>query len=91
MTRLEHIHTLLTEDKDALIGSYLSLLAFIDAHQNVSNNIDQFVEDLAHTVHRHIEVLPMDSVPIFQELQNNETKRLEALKVSQKQELEKNK
>ncbi|WP_339060717.1 hypothetical protein [Tepidibacillus marianensis] len=85
MTRLEQIHTLLNEDKDALVGSYLSLLAFIDVHQNVSNNPEQFVEDLAHTVHRHIEVLPTDSVPIFQELENNETKRLEALKAVEEQ------
>ncbi|TCS77948.1 hypothetical protein [Tepidibacillus fermentans] len=84
MTRLEQIHTLLEEDKDALIGSYLSLLAYIDIHQNIADSSKQFILDLAHTVHHHIEVLPKDSLPIFQELKDNEAKRLEELNESQK-------
>ena len=79
MTRMEHIHTLLDEDKEALVGSYLSLLAFIDVHQNTSQSPDQLLEDIAHTVHRHIEVLPMDSIPVFKELEHNEMSRLQAL------------
>lgn len=86
MTTVEHIHTLLPEDKDALVSSYLSLLAAIESHQDWFNDNEHFIKDIKETVHSHIEKLPEDSMPIYQELINNETKRLERIKDIEKNE-----
>lgn len=77
MTRVEHIHTLIDEDKDALVSSYLSLLAYLKTHQDLQSDKDEFIAEINQSVNRHIEKLPEDSVEIFEELAQNEVKRLE--------------
>ncbi len=78
MTRLEKIHTLIEEDKDALVGSYLSLLAFIQNHQKLKHEEGKLLKEIADLVHRHIELLPETSQEIFSELSFNESERLDS-------------
>ena len=78
MTRLEKVHTLIEEDKDALVGSYLSLLAFIHNHQKLNHDNDKFLSEITDIVHRHIELLPESSQEIFNELSFNESERIDS-------------
>lgn len=79
MTRLEKIHTLIEEDKDALVGSYLSLLAFIHNHQKLNHDTGKFLREVTDIVHRHIELLPENSQEVFNELSFNESERIESI------------
>lgn len=77
MTILEHIHTLLDEDKDAIVSSYLSLLALIKTYQKVDTDTNEALNNIYNSLERHLEKLPDASVHIYEELLHNELARLE--------------
>ncbi len=72
MTIIEGIHTLRPEDKDDIVGSYLSFLAYFHVHmENIPNT-----DNIKYHAQKLIQNIPENAQTIYEEFINNERERI---------------